>query len=285
MIKSLITRNSTRIRGANTNLTLVRFAGHSKWQNIRHDKAKNDARKSKEATLISGRIESCVRVGGKESNARLEQLLEKAKTLNVSKAVVEKAIKRGCGELTDTAQLQNVQYEFMGPGGVAIIVNALTDNKARTVSMVKNAMTYFQATLSPCSYMFDKMGEVIFLPKDNDESFDDVFEVALEIGAEDVEEFEFDDEFVPGKVHKFYRLLCDPTSINQVSNDLSAKGYKLHESTVRFLANSDSQVPFPEESSKGYLRALDNLDQINDVTDYYTNIEEEHKERIVSSIN
>ena len=112
-----------------------------------------------------------------------------------------------------------------------------------------------------------------------------MFEVALEIGAEDVEEFEFDDEFVPGKVHKFYRLLCDPTSINQVSNDLSAKGYKLHESTVRFLANSDSQVPFLKNCRKGYLRALDNLDQINDVTDYYTNIEEEHKERIVSSIN
>ena len=117
---------------------------------------KNDSKKSKEATLISIRIESCVRTGGKEGNSRLEQLLEKAKSLNVQKSLIERAIKRGSGELTDASQQQEVQYEFMGPGGVAVMVNALTDNKARTVSLVKNAMAYFQASLSSCAFMFDK---------------------------------------------------------------------------------------------------------------------------------
>lgn len=287
MIKTLFARNPSRIR--NTNLgfsyTSLRFAGHSKWANIRHDKAKNDSKKSKEATLISIRIESCVRTGGKEGNSRLEQLLEKAKSLNVQKSLIERAIKRGSGELTDASQQQEVQYEFMGPGGVAVMVNALTDNKARTVSLVKNAMAYFQASLSSCAFMFDKKGEIIFLPKDDKETFDDVFEVALDIGAEDVEEVEFDDEFIPDKKHKFYRLLCEANDINQVANDLTSKGYKLHESAVRYIANTDSQVAYPEELSKGYLRAIDNLDQLADVTDYYTNIEGEHEERIMSSVN
>lgn len=287
MIKSLFVRNPLRIHNSSLSpfYTPLRFAGHSKWANIRHDKAKNDSKKSKEATLISVRIESCVRSGGKEGNSRLEQLLEKAKALNVQKSLIERAIKRGSGELTDASQQQEVQYEFMGPGGVAVIVNALTDNKARTVSMVKNALAYFQASLSSCVYMFEKKGEIIFVPKGEEESFDDVFEVAIEIGAEDVEEVEFDDEFIPDKKHKFYRLLCEANDINQVANDLTSKGYKLHESAVRYLANVDSQVPFPEELSKGYLRAIDNLDQLADVTDYYTNIEGEHEERIMSSVN
>ncbi|EMG50840.1 hypothetical protein G210_0448, partial [Candida maltosa Xu316] len=237
------------------------------------------------ASLISTRIESCVRSGGKEANARLDQLLEKAKALNVQKNVIERAIKRGAGELTDATQQVEVQYEFVGPCGVAVIVNALTDNKTRTVHYVKNAMNYFQASLSPCMYMFEKKGEVVFLPKSGDESFDDVFEVALEIGAEDVEELEFEDEFIPNKVHKFYRLICDHTTINQISNDLSAQGYKLHETGIRYLSNADSEVEFPEANSKGYLRAIDNLDQLADVTDYYTNIQGEFEERMASSVN
>ncbi|RCK66779.1 hypothetical protein Cantr_03052 [Candida viswanathii] len=288
MIRTLFARTSVRVVRSplqGVAYTPLRFAGHSKWANIRHDKAKNDAKKNKEATLMAVRIESCVRTGGKEANSRLDQLLEKAKSLNVQKALVERAIKRGAGELTDASQQQEVQYEFMGPGGVAVIVSALTDNKARTVSLVKNAMNYFPASLSSCGFMFEKKGEIIFMPKDETESFDDVFEVALEIGAEDVEEVEFDDEFIPDKKHRFYRLLCEAGDINLVANALTAKGFKLHEAAVRYLATADTQVPFPEDSSKGYLRAIDNLDQIADVTDYYTNIQGEHEERIMSSVN
>ncbi|KAG5417224.1 hypothetical protein I9W82_004857 [Candida metapsilosis] len=270
-------------------LTLVpiRFAGHSKWANIKHDKAKNDAKKSKEATLIATKIESCVRIGGKEANASLEQLLDKAKKLNVSKQVVSNAIKRGAGELNDGAANQSeVTYEFMGPGGVAVIVSAITDNKARTVMRVKSAMAYFQASLSPCNFMFEKKGEILIEPKPgSDESFDDVFEVALELGAEDFEEVEFPDEFIPDKMYKFYRIICDPLEIHRLSNELSAKGYKLHESAVRYIANKDGEVQFPEEYAKGFNRALDNLDQTPEVLDYYTNIENEHEGRIMSSIN
>lgn len=265
----------------------IRFAGHSKWANIRHDKAKNDAKKSKEATLIATKIESCVRIGGKEANASLDQLLEKAKKLNVSKQVVSNAIKRGAGELNDgSANQAEVTYEFMGPGGVAVIVSAITDNKARTVMRVKSAMAYFQASLSPCNFMFEKKGEILIEPKtEANETFDDVFEVALDLGAEDFEEVEFPDEFIPDKKYKFYRIVCDPLEIHRIGNELSAKGYKLHESAVRYLANKDGEVLFPEEYSKGFYRAIDNLDQTPEVLDYYTNIENEHESRIMSSIN
>ncbi|KAI5951914.1 hypothetical protein KGF54_004989 [Candida jiufengensis] len=265
----------------------IRFAGHSKWANIKHDKAKNDAKKSKEATLIATKIESCVRAGGKDSNASLEQLLDKAKKLNVSKQVITNAIKRGSGELNDGANNQTeVSYEFMGPGGVAFIISALTDNKARTVMRVKTAMAYFQASLSPCNFMFEKKGEILFEPKPNTvENFDDIFEMVLEVGAEDIEEVEFDNEYKPGETYKFYRVICDPLEIHKISNEISSKGYKLHESSVRYLADKDGQVQFPEEFSKGYFRAIDNLDQTPEVVDYFTNIEDEHQGRIMSSVN
>ncbi|KAI5960549.1 uncharacterized protein KGF55_004442 [Candida pseudojiufengensis] len=265
----------------------IRFAGHSKWANIKHDKAKNDAKKSKEATLIATKIESCVRTGGKEANASLDQLLDKAKKLNVSKNVIQNAIKRGSGEINDGSNNQTeVSYEFMGPGGVAFIISAITDNKARTVMRVKTAMAYFQASLSPCNFMFEKKGEILIEPKtDVEESSDDIFEMILEIGAEDFEEIEFDNEFQPGKKYKFYRIICDPLEIHKLSNELSSRGYKLNESSVRYLADKDGQVKFPGDYSKGYFRAIDHLDQTPEVIDYYTNIEDEHQGRIMSSVN
>ncbi|EGW33391.1 uncharacterized protein SPAPADRAFT_136980 [Spathaspora passalidarum NRRL Y-27907] len=260
-------------------LRQVRWAGHSKWANIKHDKAKNDAKKSKEAYHLSHRIESAVRQGGKENNPTLDMFVEKAKKLNVSKAVIEKAIKRGAGEMvSDGPALSDVVYELMGPGGVAFVVQASTDNKSRTVSQVRNALAEFSATASPCMYMFEKKGEVVFLPKaDANESFDDVFEVALDIGAEDVEEVEIDNIKMP----LVYRLLCDQTEINNIVKELGSRGYQIQNSSIRYIANSDSRVPYPE-NNKGFDKAIDALDDVRDVVDYYTNIEDEHLHRLDS---
>ncbi|RLV96046.1 putative transcriptional regulatory protein [Spathaspora sp. JA1] len=257
----------------------VRWAGHSKWANIKHDKAKNDAKKSKEAYHLSHRIESAVRQGGKDSNPALELLIDKAKKLNVSKTVVEKAIKRGAGEMIiEGPALSDVVYELMGPGGVAFIVQASTDNKSRTVSQVRAALAQFSASASPCLYMFDKTGEIVFLPKpDANESFDDVLEVALDIGAEDVEEVEIDNIKTP----LVYRLLCDQSDVNNIVKELGSRGYSIQNSSVRYIANSDSRVPYPEES-KGFIKAIDALDEVRDVVDYYTNIEDEHLHRLDS---
>lgn len=261
----------SRIIGTrNISSSSVVLAGHSKWANIRHDKAKNDAKKSREAYSVATRIEASVKMGGVEGNAQLVTLLEKAKKLNVTKKIIENAIKRGTGELSSEGQTLEVTYEFMGPGGVAFIVEANTDNKNRTVGLVKHALSKFNATMSPCQYLFQRKGEIIFEPVKEDESLDDILEVAIEIGAEDVEEYE-DVEQDYGD-ERLFRIITDTSEIFEVSNKLSGLGYKLKDSKAVYLADADNEVQFPEAHEKGFKKAMDLLDEVLEVTNYYTNI-------------
>lgn len=280
MFRSLLVKRSSpvaRIGYLGFHSCSVVLAGHSKWANIRHDKAKNDAKRSKEAYAIATKIEASVRAGGADSNAQLDTLVEKAKKLNVTKKIIENAIKRGLGESSiDGPALTEVQYEFMGPGGVAIIVTANTDNKARTVMLVKTALSRFNANLSPCLYMFAKKGEVIFEPLNNEETLDDILEVAIDIGAEDVEEFKDYENEYPGE--NLYRMITDSSDLNSVSNSLSKKGYKLKDASTKLIAEPDNEVSFPEDYAKSFNRALSELDNIAEVSDYYTNIKEEDDE-------
>lgn len=247
------------------------LAGHSKWQNIRHDKAKNDAKKSKEAYAMATRITTSVKTGGVEGNAQLLTLMEKAKKLNVTKKIIENAIKRGTGELANEGALTSeVTYEFMGPGGVAFIVEANTDNKNRTVGLVKHAMSKFNASLSPCQYMFKRKGEILFDPLEKGEELDTVLEVAIDIGAEDVEEFADPEEEYVGE--RLFRIVTDPSDLNTVSNSLSEKGYKLRDSKTVFIADPDTEVDYPEELEKSLSKTLELLDDISEVTNYYSNI-------------
>lgn len=255
----------------NIHSTSIAFAGHSKWANIRHDKAKNDAKRSKEASMLASKIETSVRIGGVEANAQLDTLVEKAKKLNVTKKIIESAIKRGTGEVShDGPATSEVQYEFVGPGGVAFIITATTDNKARTVSLVKSTMKEFNASLSPCQYLFQRKGEIVF---ESEETLDDIFEVAIDIGAEDVEEFvdeekEYDSE-------KLFKVVTDPSDLFVVSNELVKRGYKLMEATTNFVADKENEVEFPEEYQKGFRKAMEGLENITEVEEYWTNIKED----------
>lgn len=246
-------------------------AGHSKWQNIRHDKAKNDAKKSKEASFLANRIEASVKSGGTDGNAQLQTLMEKARKMNVTKKIIENAIKRGTGEVSGEASTAaSTTYEFMGPLGTAFIVEAQTDNKARTIGLVKHAMAKFNANLSPCQYLFQRKGEIVFEPLKPEEELDDVLEVAIDIGADDVENFnDIDDEYGGAKL---FRILTEPSALNEVSNSLAGKGYKLRDSKTIFHAEEDNQVDFPEGVEKSFGKMVDQLDEINEVTNYYMNI-------------
>lgn len=249
-------------------------AGHSKWQNIRHDKAKNDAKKSKDAHTLATRITSSVKTGGAEGNSQLVTLLEKARKMNILKKIIDNAVKRGTGELaSDSVQTYDVLYEFVGPGGLAMIVEATTDNKTRCVSFVKHALTKLNASMSPCQYMFQKKGEIIFEPISADELIDDVLEVAIDVGAEDVDEHVDTEGEYNGE--RMFRMLTEPNDLHAVSNSLSKKGYKLKDSKLVFLADEDSQVDFPEEHTKGMRKCIELLDEISDVTNYYTNIRDD----------
>ncbi|GEQ72383.1 hypothetical protein JCM33374_g6070 [Metschnikowia sp. JCM 33374] len=246
-------------------------AGHSKWQNIRHDKAKNDAKKSKEAFAMATRITTSVKQGGVDGNAQLVTLIEKARKANITKKIIDNAIKRGTGEGTgNAAQTFEVMYEFMGPGGVAFIVEANTDNKTRTIGLVKHALSKFNAALSPCQYIFQRKGEVVFEPASASESFDEIFEVAIEVGAEDVVEFDDLDGEYDGET--LYKIITDPSDLNAVSNSLSERGYKLRDSKTTFIADGESEVDFPEGLEKSMAKCIELLDDTAEVTNYYTNI-------------
>lgn len=251
--------------------TPVSFAGHSKWQNIRHDKAKNDAKKSRDASILAARIEASVKLGGADANAQLETLVEKAKKLNIGKKIIENAIKRGLGEIElDGPVKQEVLYEFIGPAGVAFIVVANTDNKARTVAKVKMAMSRFNASLSPCGYLFNRKGEIIFQSLNEADTLDDVLEVAIDIGAEDVEAFEdVDEEY---QETNLFRLITEPNDVHGIANELAKLNYKLKDVKTGFIAELDNEVEFPEDSLKGFNRCMEELDTIPELVDYYSNI-------------
>ncbi|CAH6723227.1 probable transcriptional regulatory protein HAH1 [[Candida] jaroonii] len=248
------------------------FAGHSKWQNIRHDKAKNDAKKSREANSLALRIESSVRTGGAESNAQLVTLIDKAKKLNVTKKIIDNAIKRGLGENVGDKITHSVTYEFMGPGGVAIVIEAQTDNKSRTIGNVKHALSKFNASLSPCLYLFERKGLIIFESSEEYNDLDTLLELAIDVGAEDVEEFiDHENEY---KEENLFQITTDPGDINRISNELSQKGLKLKDTNVNYIAEGDNEVDFPEEYEKSFSKALEMLDELPEITDYYTNIKD-----------
>lgn len=218
---------------------------------------------------MATRIALCVKAGGTEGNAQLATLVEKARKANVGKKIIENAIKRGTGELTaDGVQTSDVLYEFMGPGGVAFIVEATTDNKTRTIGLVKHAMSKFGASLSPCQYMFERKGEVVFEAPGQTE--DELMDVAIDVGAEDVEVYLDPDNEYPGEtVHVMVTGLGE---LQATSNALAERGYKLRDARVVFKAGGDAKVDFPDEHEKAMLKCLELLDDISEVTNYYTNI-------------
>lgn len=245
-------------------------AGHSKWNNIRHDKAKNDAKKSREAYALATRIETSVKNGGVAGNAQLVTLMEKARKMNVTKRIIDNAVKRGTGEIAPEGKLSEVIYEFMGPGGAAFIIEANTDNKSRTIGMVKHAMTRFNASLSPCQYMFQKKSWILFSPRSKLETLDQIFELAIDLGAEDVEQCE--DPESENNSEPLYKIFTDPSQAHKMANDLSAKGYKLRDTATGYVANPDAQISLDEENQKSLKKALEHLEDIPEITNYFSNV-------------
>src|SRR5204863_1327271 len=163
------------------------MAGHSKWANIKHRKAAADSKKGKVFTRLIKEITVAARAGGgdPDSNPRLRLTLEKAREANMTKDSVTRAIQRGTGEL-EGVSYEEARYEGYGPGGAAILVDCLTDNRTRTVAEVRHAFTKNGGNLGAdgsVAYLFKHCGQVVFAPGTSEER---VMEAALEAGAEDV---------------------------------------------------------------------------------------------------
>lgn len=237
------------------------MAGHSKWANIKHKKAANDKKRAKVWTKLIREITVAAREGStSDPNAfpRLRLAVDKALAANMPKDTIDRAAKRGAGEL-EGADYEEIRYEGYGPGGVAIMVDTMTDNRNRTVSEVRHAFSKAGGNLGTdgsVAYMFNEIG-VFPLAEGADE--DQVMEVALDAGADDVVT---DDS---GAIE----VLCAPAEFMAVNNALEEAGFNVDEGEVTMRA--DNLTPLDEETAEKLMRLVDTLEELDDVQEVYSN--------------
>ncbi len=236
------------------------MAGHSKWANIQHRKSAQDAKRGKLFTKLIREITVAARLGGPDpaANPRLRAAIDKAQSHNMPKDTIERAIKRG-GGAQDGQQLEEVRYEGYAPGGVAVMVDCMTDNRNRTVAEVRHAFSKCGGSLGTegsVAYLFTKAG-VIGFPAGTDE--DRVMEAALEAGAEDVVTHE------DGSIE----VLTTPERFVDVKEALVARGLEPEHAEVTMRAATS--VTLGEEDARRMVKLLEMLEDLDDVQNVYSN--------------
>ena len=238
------------------------MSGHSKWSTIKRKKAAVDAKRGKIFTTLIKEITITARAGGgdPDSNPRLRHAISSARDANMPQDNIKKAIMKGTGELPGTTY-EECTYEGFGPGGVAIFMEVLTDNKNRTVADIRHLITKYGGNLGEngsVAWMFDKKGQII-LTRDNQDK-DTLFEAAIDAGAEDFEAV--DDAFI---------VTTDPADIMSVRSALENKGYYVESSKVEMLPKNLHKID--DEKSKKAISLLDEIEDHNDIKSVYTNFE------------
>lgn len=242
------------------------MSGHSKFANIKHKKEKNDAAKGKIFTIIGRELAVAVKEGGPDpnNNSRLRDVIAKAKANNMPNDTIDRGIKRAAGD-ANAVNYEHVTYEGYGPGGVAIIVEALTDNKNRTASNVRNAFTKGNGSMGTTgcvSYMFDQKGQIIIDREECGMEADDLMMLALDAGAEDFSEEE--DSF---------EVLTAPEDFSAVREALEKEGIPMAQAEVTMIPQTWTTLS-NENDIKFLNRTLDLLDDDDDVQAVYHNWEE-----------
>jgi YebC/PmpR family DNA-binding regulatory protein len=237
-------------------------AGHSKWANIQHRKKAQDAKRGKLFTRLIKEIVVAAKAGGSDldANASLRSAVDKAKSQSVPKDAIERAVKRGAGEL-DGSDYEEIRYEGYGPAGVAVMVDCLSDNRNRTVADVRHAFSKAGGNLGQSgsvAYMFASVGVLLYSP-DQDE--DTIMEAALEAGAEDV--VVADDGSI--------EVLTSAEDYVVVKQAMTDAGLEPEDSelTMRASANAELDV----DDARKVLRLVDLLENSDDVQDVYYNAE------------
>ena len=238
------------------------MSGHSKWATIKHKKGLADAARGQKFTKLIKEISVAAKMGGPDpdSNARLRTAILKARAENMPKDNITKAIKKGSGELGD-ATFYELTYEGYAPGGVAIIIDPLTDNKNRTAADVRSTLTKLGGSLGATgcvSYMFQTKGTITY--DANKYTEDQIFEVALDAGAEDVQG---DGEVIV--------VTTDPADFASVLETLQGKGFEQLTADVERVA--DQKVALDKEKAKKVMNIIDHLEELDDVQTVSSNIE------------
>lgn len=237
------------------------MSGHNKWSTIKHKKGAADAKRGKIFTKIIKEITVAAKLGGGDpaGNPRLRSAVDKAKAENMPKDNIERAIKKGTGEL-EGVNYEEIVYEGYGPGGVAVLVECMTDNRNRTVSDVRSTFTKCNGNMGETgcvSWMFDQKG-LIVVGKDAD--FEKLFEVALEAGAEDVTD---EDEQ--------YEVLADPSMFIEVREALEKAGFAYESAEVTMIPQT--MIKLDGKNAENMLKLMDRLEDNDDVQNVYANFD------------
>ncbi len=242
------------------------MSGHSKFANIKHKKEKNDAAKGKIFTIIGKEIAVAVKEGGPnpDNNFKLATVIAKAKANNMPNDTIERGIKKASGAEGAVAY-KSITYEGYGPGGTAIIVEALTDNSNRTAANVKSAFTKGNGNVGTpgcVSYMFDNKGQILIDKEECDMSSDDLMMLVLDAGADDFNEEE-----------DSYEILTSPDNFQAVVEALNGANVVTASAEVTMIPQNYVSVTDPE-TVKYLTRILDLLDEDDDVQAVYHNWDE-----------
>ena len=238
------------------------MSGHSKWASIKHKKAATDAKRGQLFTKLARAIAIAAREGGgdPESNFTLAAAIEKAKGYSMPKDNIERAIAKGTGAGADVDALEDVVYEGYGPGGVALLVEAVTDNRNRTGSEVRHTFSKHNGNLGEpgsVAYLFDKKGLVVV---DSERYSEDDLMVAIDAGAEDI-----------GTDDDVFEITCEPADIAAVRAALDAAGIEVERAEVAQVPKT--RVELDEDGATKLIRLIDGLEDLDDVDAVHANFD------------
>jgi YebC/PmpR family DNA-binding regulatory protein len=237
------------------------MSGHNKWSTIKHKKGAADAKRGKIFTKIIKEITVAAKLGGgdPDGNPRLRAAIDKAKAENMPKDNIERAIKKGTGEL-EGVNYEEITYEGYGPNGVAVLVEVMTDNRNRTVSEVRSIFTKCNGNMGETgcvSWIFDKKGLIVF-PGTHD--FDTIFEAALEAGAEDVTD---EGEQI--------EVLTDPANFIEVRESLEKAGFRSDAAEITMIPQT--MIKLEGKPAESMLKLMERLEDNDDVQNVYANFD------------
>lgn len=239
------------------------MSGHSHWATIKRKKSAADAKKGKIFTRLAREIVIAVREGGgdPEVNVRLELAIDKAKDANMPKDSIERAIKRGTGEDKEGEDFEEIIYEGYAPHGVALMIECVTENRNRTVAELRHILTKAGGNMADpgsVSWQFERM-TYFALPSDKHD-FDDIFELAVEAGADDIKQ---DDNLI--------EIFGKPNSFQSIADHLSKANIKPEESGIKFLPKQE--ISLDTEQAVKVMKVIENLEDLDDIQDIYTNLD------------